>query len=171
MAAAVVVPLTVSATLYVIGITRLWRRAGIGSGIGAWSVLSFALGWLVMAASLAPPVAWVAQILFSVHMTQHMLLMLVAAPLPAFGRPLLAWLWVLDEASRKRVRRVTAGGRFVGGWRTLSAPLSVFLIQAIAALALACPVVVRGGVAPRIHPYTSASQLRAGGHTVLVGHG
>ena len=77
------------------GVARLWRRAGIGRGISSWSAVSFAAGMAHDGAGAVSPVAWVSQILFSIHMTQHMLLMLVAAPLLTFGQPLLAWMWTL----------------------------------------------------------------------------
>lgn len=47
--------------------------------------------WLGIAAALAavsPPVHALVHDLFSIHMTQHLVLMVVAAPLVAFGRPL-----------------------------------------------------------------------------------
>jgi putative membrane protein len=125
-------PLTAMGVLYAAGIARLWHRAGIGRGISRWSATSFAAGWLTMAAALVSPVAWVSQILFSVHMTQHMLLMLVVAPLLAFGQPLLAWLWVFAGDRRNRIAGVCRSPRFLRAWQALSAPLSVFLIQAVA---------------------------------------
>jgi cytochrome c oxidase assembly factor CtaG/cytochrome c2 len=85
-----------------------------------------------MAVALASPIAWVSQILFSVHMTQHMLLMLVVAPLLAFGQPLLAWLWVFGDGSRSRIAGAFRSPWFLRGWQALSAPLSVFVIQAVA---------------------------------------
>ena len=77
-----------TAVFYAIGVARLWRRAGAGRGISAWSALSFAIGWVVLFVALVSPV-WLSSVLFSVHMTQHMLLMLVGAPLITFGQPLL----------------------------------------------------------------------------------
>jgi cytochrome c oxidase assembly factor CtaG/cytochrome c2 len=128
----VVIPLVLTATLYTVGLIRLWRRAGIGQGISRWSAASFAAGWLTMAAALVSPIAWLSQILFSVHMTQHTLLMLVAAPLLTFGHPLLAWMWVLGAKPRERVAHAFRGRRMMTAWRVLTAPLSVFLIQAVA---------------------------------------
>ncbi len=125
-------PLAAAGTLYAAGIARLWHRAGIGCGISRWSASSFAAGWLTMAVALVSPMAWVSEILFSVHMTQHMLLMLVVAPLLAFGQPLLAWLWVFGEDRRTRVAGAFRRPWFLRGWQALSAPPAVFLIQAVA---------------------------------------
>ena len=128
----IVVPLALAAALYVTGLVRLWRRAGARRGISAWSATSFAVGWLTAAIALVSPVAWLSQILFSVHMTQHTLLMLIAAPLMAFGQPLLAWLWAFPPAARDRLAAAFRAGPVSSTWRWISAPLSVFLLQAVA---------------------------------------
>lgn len=128
----VMIPLVVTAALYVAGLVRLWRRAGVGSGISRCSAASFAAGWLTMVVALVSPVAWISQILFSVHMTQHTLLMLVAAPLMTFGHPLLAWLWAFGERQRETIVRPFRTRAFARPWHTITAPLSVFLIQAAA---------------------------------------
>jgi putative membrane protein len=128
----VVFPLVVSALLYTLGLLRVWRKAGIGRGISGWSALSFAAGWIVMLAALVSPVAWLSQILFSVHMTQHTLLMLIAAPLLSVGQPLLVWMWALDKTPREKIASAFRRPRVVRVWRALTAPLSVFLLQAAA---------------------------------------
>jgi putative membrane protein len=128
----VVVPLAVTAVLYAAGLLRLWRRAGFGRGISGWAATSFAAGWLTLVVSLVSPMAWLSTILFSVHMTQHTLLLLVAAPLLTFGHPVLAWMWALDRRRREAVAHAFRGPRTVGAWHAVTAPLSVFLIQALA---------------------------------------
>ena len=128
----VVLPLMVSAVLYALGLARVWRRAGAGRGVSGWSAASFATGWMVLFAALVSPVAWLSQILFSVHMTQHMLIMLVAAPLLTFGQPLLVWMWTLDDIRRERIAHGLRGPRVLRVWQSLTAPLSVFLLQAAA---------------------------------------
>jgi putative membrane protein len=128
----VVVPLVVTALLYAAGLLRLWRRAGFGRGVSGWAATSFAAGWLTLVVSLVSPVAWLSKILFSVHMTQHTLLLLVAAPLLTFGHPVLAWMWALDHRRREAVAHAFRGPRTVGAWHAVTAPLSVFVIQALA---------------------------------------
>lgn len=128
----VVVPLVLIAALYGAGVTRLWRRAGIGKGVSAWNAGSFAAGWLVTAIALLSPIARMSEMLFSVHMTQHTLLMLVAAPLMAFGLPLLACLWVFPDGVRERVAAAFRQPDAVNAWRTITAPLTAFVLQAVA---------------------------------------
>lgn len=128
----VIVPLGITTALYVAGVRRLWSRAGVGRGISHLEVASFAAGTLTIVIALLSPVAWLSQILFSVHMTQHTLLMLVAAPLLTFAHPVYAWLWALGDRRREPVARAFRGRTVVRGWRWLTAPITVFLLQAIA---------------------------------------
>jgi cytochrome c oxidase assembly factor CtaG len=90
----VVLLLAVAAIAYIGGIRRLWRAAGAGHGISRLQAAAFAIGWLAVFTALVSPVDAVSSELFSVHMIQHELLMIVAAPLLVFGSPLLAFLWI-----------------------------------------------------------------------------
>ena len=126
----VVTPLAASAILYALGLVRLWRHAGVGRGVSGWAAASFVAGWLTAASALVSPLAWVSQFLFSAHMTQHSLLMLVAAPLLTFGRPIFIWLWAMPSSRREPVARVFRAGPVVQLWGAITAPLAVFLVQA-----------------------------------------
>jgi putative membrane protein len=133
----VVAPLVVTGALYAIGVARVWRRAGPGRGVSRWSAASFASGWVVMAVALVTPIATIAENVLSVHMTQHVLLMLVAAPLLTFGHPLLACFWAFSATSRDRLaKRWLAPFAGKGAshliWRGVTAPASAFVIQAVA---------------------------------------
>src|SRR6185369_10475417 len=80
----VVISLLLTAVLFILGLYRLKGRA-----IRNWEALCFAFGWLALFVALVSPVhAW-GQVLFAAHMTQHEILMLVAAPLLVLGRPLV----------------------------------------------------------------------------------
>ena len=85
--------LLAGAVLYARGIFRLWRKAGVGRGIRRLEFAGFALGWIALAVALLSPIDTVAEHSFAIHMIQHELLMVVAAPLIVLGRPLetLAW--------------------------------------------------------------------------------
>ena len=128
----VVAPLLLTAILYVLGVRRLWLRAGTGRGIPRWAAVAFIAGWLTLVIALVTPVAWISEILFSVHMTQHTLLMLVAAPLLAFGHPLLAVLWAFGAPEREALARLVRTTAVQQAWTRVTAPLAVFLIQAAA---------------------------------------
>jgi putative membrane protein len=92
--------LAASAVLYTAGVVRLWRKAGGGRGIGYGNAAAFLLGWLVLAACVVSPLHHLAAEFLWIHMVQHELIMVVAAPLLVMGRPMEAFAWVL----RLRVR-------------------------------------------------------------------
>lgn len=143
--------LALSATLYAIGIVRLWRRAGVGHGIRVAQGAAFAAGWLAVAVALASPLDPLGVHLFSAHMLQHEMLMLVAAPLLVVARPLAAWTWALPARSRATVggalrargwRRVWSMVRSpLGAWLLHAAALWVWHAPALFSLALRDPVV------------------------------
>ena len=122
-----------AALLYRRGLRRLWGRAGVGRGIRRWQAWCFAGGLFALVVALISPVDAVGEALFSVHMVQHLLLVLVAAPLLALGAPLLGTLWALPARQRRgiarawhRLPRLRAVARLVGH------PLSAWLLAVTA---------------------------------------
>lgn len=128
----VIVSLTITAILFAIGLHRLWRESPKRRSIRTWEALCFAGGWLSLFIALVSPVhAW-GRVLFSAHMSQHEVLMLVAAPLLVLGRPLIAFLWALPLGWSRRLGNL---GKLVWVnrlWRTLTIPLVAWLVHAIA---------------------------------------
>ena len=121
-----------SAVLYARGVATLWRRAGTGEGIRTWEVTAFGLGLGSLAVALLSPLAWLSTRLFSAHMTQHEMLMLISAPLLVFGRPLLAMLWAFSRDNRDRAGRWARRADVAGAWRAVTHPASVFVLHALA---------------------------------------
>ena len=103
----VLASLLVTGALYAVGAARLRRSAGRGRGVTDRQLLSFAGGWIALVLSLHSPIAAVSEFLFSVHMTQHEILMLVAAPLLVLARPLGVFVWALPAAWRGAIGRWT----------------------------------------------------------------
>lgn len=99
-------PLLIGFGLYLTGIARLWGRAGVGRGISRVRAASFCAGLLVLTAALISPLDAISASLFWLHMVQHLLLILVAAPLLVLGAPEVAWLWALPARWRGAVGRV-----------------------------------------------------------------
>lgn len=115
---------------YVRGVRRLWHAADVGRGIARWRVACFAGGILALALALLSPIDAVATALFAVHMTQHMLLVVVAAPLLLLGDPGLATLWALDVPARRGVTAWWRRTRVVPTlWRTLRIPLVAWTLH------------------------------------------
>lgn len=127
-----VVLLLASAALYFAGVRALWGRAGIGKGLRVWQAAGFAAGLASLAVALLSPVAWLSEILFSVHMTQHEILILISAPLLVCGHPVFAALWAMPRHSREAWGKWAQRPAVAETWRVLTGPLTVFLLHAAA---------------------------------------
>ena len=128
----VIASLALSGWLYWRGVRHLWREAGAGRGIRRWEAAVFAGGWLALFISLVSPLHPLGEMLFSAHMTQHELLMLVAAPLIALGRPLVAFLWAIPVDWSRRLGQWTRVRWFQRSWRFITLPLAAWTIHAVA---------------------------------------
>jgi putative membrane protein len=128
----IVACLMASLASYLIGLRRLWRHAGHGRGIGAARAAAFGIGWSTLALALLSPLDALGAQLFSAHMLQHELLMVVAAPLMVLGRPLALWAWALPAPARRGVGALFHHPAWRRPWRLLSAPLSAWTWHAAA---------------------------------------
>jgi putative membrane protein len=124
--------LLASGALYVSGISRLWARAGRGCGVRLWQVGAFAGGWIALVVALVSPVAAISDVLFSVHMTQHEILILVAAPLFVLGRPIVPFLWALSPRWRVRLGAWSQNRYWSAVWKAMTGPLVVWLLHGLA---------------------------------------
>lgn len=94
-----ILPIAAAAATYAGGVRRL-SRAGRGwPGIRS---VAFASGLGALAIALVSPVDAYADVSFSVHMAQHLLLTLVAPPLLALGAPLTLALRSASSETRRR---------------------------------------------------------------------
>lgn len=90
---------------YALGLRRQRREGRLSTGADRLRPLAFAASMAVLAFALTSPLdAW-AERSFPVHMTQHLSLMLVAAPLLAWARPVLTGLWAFPLRERRRIGR------------------------------------------------------------------
>ena len=134
--------LAFSIVIYAIGLLRMRSRPP------AMEIASFVLGWSIVALSLLSPLATLSEWLFSAHMTQHELLMLVAAPLIAIGRPLVPMLWALPHRWRRSLSAAAPGDAL----RLASSPLIVFSLHALALWIWHLPVLYEAAVLDdRVH--------------------
>jgi putative membrane protein len=99
----VLIPLILTAAVYARGVARVWKRAGFDHGVRAWQASAFAAGMLALFVALVSPLDAMAESLFSAHMAQHLLLMLVAAPLLMLGAPGVAFGWGLPRATSRSI--------------------------------------------------------------------
>jgi putative membrane protein len=114
------------ATLYAIGLPRVWRHS-----IRPWQAAAFALGLASAATALLSKLdAW-SDILFSAHMTQHEILMLVTAPLMVLGRPFIVTLWALPAPARVRAGTMMKTPALQSVWERISGPFTVLILHSI----------------------------------------
>ncbi|ONG53554.1 hypothetical protein BKE38_11710 [Pseudoroseomonas deserti] len=128
----VAAPLLLALALYALGLARLWRHAGIGRGIGAAPALAWLSGWLVLALALCSPLHWWGEHLFTAHMIEHELVMLLAAPLLVLGRPVGAACWALPARWRPGLGRLGRGPFWQPLWRLLTWPAMATLLHSAA---------------------------------------
>ena len=124
--------LLIGAMLYARGIFRLWHKAGVGRGIRRLELLSFALGWASLAIALLSPIDTIAQHSFGIHMVQHELLMVVAAPLIVLGRPLETLVWGVPPKVRRAAAAVARSSAVQKLWHPLTSPLGAWIVHALA---------------------------------------
>jgi putative membrane protein len=128
---AIVIPLLLMAGLYLLGALRMVRRTSHRRTL-VWPIVSFALGWISLVIALDSPIHELGEQLFWVHMTQHEILMLISAPLLVLGRPMVAFLWAFPPAWRDAAAHVGRLRMVKKGWAFVSAPLSAWLVSALA---------------------------------------
>jgi cytochrome c oxidase assembly factor CtaG len=112
--------------LYALGLRSLWRRGGIGNGISRGRAALFGLGLLVLLIALVSPLDPLSEELFAAHMVQHLLLMLVAAPLFVMGRFTLAVGWALPSRWNTTIWN---SWKWKQAWHFLTRPMVAFLIH------------------------------------------
>jgi putative membrane protein len=128
----VAIPLALSALLYL-------RGARTSRGASSRQQCCFWAGWTVLALSLVSPLHPLGEVLFSAHMAQHELLMLVAAPLLVLSRPLPAMLWGLPFGWRRAAGAWSKTAPVQNVWHGLTDPLTAWWIHAIALWAWHAP--------------------------------
>jgi putative membrane protein len=128
----VLTSLALSAYLYIGGVRMLWRAAATGRGVRRWEAACFAGGWLALFIALVSPLHPWGRVLFSAHMTQHEVLMLVAAPLFVLSRPLVPFLWALPVAWARKVGGWGKLSAVQSAWSALTNPLVAWAVHAVA---------------------------------------
>jgi putative membrane protein len=128
----VALPMLAALFLYARGVARLWGHAGVGRGITRAQVLCFAGGWASLVVALVSPLDALGAQLFSAHMVQHEVLMLVSAPLMVLARPLAAWTWAFRFERRRRIGHAVQTRWWASVWGVLTDPLAAWGLHALA---------------------------------------
>jgi putative membrane protein len=153
-----VLPLAAAAAVYALGLRRLWRQAPASRAIGRGRAAAFAAGVLCLLAALASPLDAFADELFSIHMVQHEVLMLLAAPLFVLGRPLVAGLWALPRSARERLGAWSRRPWPAAASGVLGSPFAAFAAYGLALWVWHLPGLYQAAVADdRVHALQHAS--------------
>ncbi len=100
------------ATLVALG-AWYWRAARRAAAWPAGPAACFAMGLLLTAAVTAGPIAAAAMERFSVHMVQHIVLMMVSTPLLVLGAPVMLAVRSGNPTTRTAIRRLLRNRAFL----------------------------------------------------------
>ena len=121
----IVIPLAVAAWLYARG-ARVQRISTPRQHVFFWS------GWISLVVALVSPLHPLGEVLFSAHMVQHEILMLVSAPLLVLSRPLVTFLWGMPFEWRRSLGQWAKTDYIHHSWTFLTDPLTAWSIHAAA---------------------------------------
>lgn len=130
---------------YALAARRIWQRQG-RRALPPARLACFMLGLLVLLGALVGPLDDAADERFSLHMVQHILIVLVAAPLLAGGIPVTALVLALPAAVRRRTTTPVLRSAVIRSVFSPSIVLMMFL------------VVVCGSHVPAIYDAALANQ-------------
>ena len=129
----IVIPLLVSMVIYIVGTLKIWQHAGIGRGIPMKRCVSFFSGILGLVIALMSPLDALSDELFSAHMVQHLILILVAAPPLVMSDFPVAFLWALPRNwSQSFAFRWNQSRLLSRLWQLMNSPLFAWSTFAIA---------------------------------------
>lgn len=101
-----------------------WRRIrgrGYRHLAPRWRLAAYLGGLVAIGLALVSPLASLAHVLFAAHMVQHLLLIMVAAPLLLLGNPFPLTLWALPPGARRALgASLVRGGRLRAALRILT---------------------------------------------------
>jgi cytochrome c oxidase assembly factor CtaG len=117
----VLAPALVAAALYARGYAALARR--MPDRFGPWRIVSFMAGSAVMLIAASPVLDELSHALLQAHMSQHMMLMLIAPPLLWMGAPVAPILLGLPKAIRHSVALALAWRPIRGSITRLTHPI------------------------------------------------
>lgn len=109
------------AVVYGRGLRRLWPAGP--RVVAGRQAAAFAAGLATVAVALVSPLDTLAGVLFAAHMAQHMVLVMIAAPLLALGAPGLPLTLALPPAWRRRLGRFRRHAIVAAGRHLLTRPM------------------------------------------------
>jgi len=143
------------------GHLRLRARSGAASRRHRdGQALAFLGGWLALVVALVSPLDALGSAVFSAHMVQHEILMLIAAPLLVLARPLAVWIWAFPAGARRRIGQAVRQRAVDAAWRRITTPIAAWLLHAVVLWAWHAPWLFEAALArPWIHALQHTSFL------------
>jgi cytochrome c oxidase assembly factor CtaG len=126
------IPMLAAAGFYAVGFGRLRARSEHGRRELAKRAWIFAVGLAVLAGATLSPLHELGGRSFTAHMIEHELIMLVAAPLLVWSRPLGVMLWAFPPGGRQTLASLPRSRTGAGLWQLASDPWIATVLQAAA---------------------------------------
>lgn len=124
----IILTLLLAGLLYGLGWHRL-RCKGARRLASGGRLTSFLLGLFLLGLAMLSAIEVVQELLFSVHMVQHLLITMIGPPLLLLAQPFPIMLWGLPEKPRRAVGMLLApGARFRQILRRLTSPWLVWAV-------------------------------------------
>lgn len=125
----IIVILLALGLLYSFGWSRL-RRQSARHGMATWPrLVAYLAGLGIVAVSLMSPIDLLGGQLFFMHMIQHMLTIMLAAPLLLLANPYPFMIWGLPAGGRRAVTRLfTEDSAFQSGLGAVTRPVVTWLV-------------------------------------------
>jgi putative membrane protein len=123
----IVIPMLVFAALYITGAIRRGYLLLL-----RWRHASFAAGWTSLFFALTSPIHELGEQLFSAHMLQHEIMILISAPLISAAHPGATCLWAFAPRQRNDIGGWMHRIENSGAIRFVSAPLNAWILEAAA---------------------------------------
>lgn len=122
------VMVTLATLVYAFGVYRIRRSVGKDRVVSHLQTFSFGWAAILFIVALSSPVDTITDSLFSAHMAQHLVLMLLVPPLAVWSRPLVVGFWALPREAQKSISKSRC-------YRLLRAPMK-WLMQPLVVAAL-----------------------------------
>jgi len=151
----VVLALVITAAIaYLPGLLNRWRAVPAHGAVLRDGV-AFGLATVAMLTALADPLDRWSSRAFFVHMIQHEILMVIAAPLYVIGRPLATWAWGLPNAMRRQLHPLRGRRALIAAWRVFTSPWGATLVQVAVLVIWHVPLAFNAAVR---NPWVHAAQ-------------
>src|SRR5688572_9020350 len=127
---AIILSLILSAWIYAASRQELRRRASFRHSVLGWRAVSFVTGLITLFLALISPLDALSAALFSAHMLQHMLLIVIIPPMLLLGVSPGALLLALASPVRTKLGRWWHRTRWLRSvWRALAQPLVAWALN------------------------------------------